>query len=163
MATIARTRPCKATVMVIDDRNTFFTRRQAIPDLKLHAGAVDFSFTHCPGMTRQPTTPFAHATWAGSSSSFWILPAITLALSLLVTALAYTAARAGATRNDEASLARLSDRVLSQIKARVDSANEAVYGARAHVITTERVTRASWSAYSAAALPSVGEGLVGLG
>ncbi len=147
-----------ATVMVIDDRGGSFTNSDPF-DLKLHACAVDCSFRHVPEMTSQspgpPVTP--------PSSRFWLLPALTLALSLLLTALAYSAASAGARRNDEANLERLSERVLSQIKTRVDAANEAVHGARAHVLTTEGITRESWAAYSAAVLPAVGEGIVGLG
>jgi CHASE1-domain containing sensor protein len=57
----------------------------------------------------------------------------------------------------------LSERVLGQLRTRIDAANQAIYGARAHLLTSDQVTRDSWAAYSAAALPAVGEGIVGLG
>ena len=109
------------------------------------------------------TSPFSVRTRLAGPGLVWPLPLVTLVLSLGLTGLAYRVAAAGATRNDEARLERLSDRVVSQLRSRVDSANEALYAARAHLLTTERVTGTSWAEYAASALPAVGEGLVGLG
>ncbi|MEQ1760214.1 MAG: CHASE domain-containing protein [Vicinamibacterales bacterium] len=114
-------------------------------------------------MNHQPLMTSVRATWAAPSAKVWVWPAAALAVSLVLTWLAYSAAKQGALRNDEARLARLSDRVVGQLRARVDSANEAVHGARAHVLAAEQVTGSAWSTYTAAVLPSVDKGLVGLG
>ncbi len=114
-------------------------------------------------MTQQPLTSTIRSSWAGPSARLWMLPVLVGTVLLTVTAVAYKATSDDAVRNEEARLFRLSERVLTQLKARVDSANEAVHGARAHLLTTGQVTHDSWTTYAAHVLPSVGPGIVGIG
>ena len=97
------------------------------------------------------------------SAWLWALPALTLVLTLSLTAFAVRLARDGATRSEQARLERLSDRVLGALRQRFDSASQAVHGARGYFTTAPLSTPADWAAYTTAALPAVGPGLVGLG
>src|SRR5262245_13125213 len=88
------------------------------------------------------------ATGAAPGFRFWLAPVAVLVVSLVLTAFIHQAYRLGAARNDEARLARLGERVLAQLRGRVASANQALYGARAHVLNTGDLSRDSWAAYA---------------
>ncbi len=113
-------------------------------------------------MTRPSTSP-SRALTDGAAARLWLLPALTLALSLGLTTFAYRTAASGARQNDEVRLARLSDRILGAIRSRLDSANEAVHATRAHVVSGGDLSPSAWATYVSATLPAISDGLVGLG
>jgi signal transduction histidine kinase/CheY-like chemotaxis protein len=107
-------------------------------------------------------TPFCNR-GALDGSRRCALPALTLVLSLAATLLAYRGFEAAARRADAARLERLSERVLTEMAARMTAADRVLHGARAHIGTTGHITRATWAAYVAALQPSLPQGIVGLG
>ncbi len=93
----------------------------------------------------------------------WALPALTLVVCLGLTAGLYTVARAGARQSEEARLERLSDRVVTTLRSRFDSARQAIFATRGHLVTGGGMSRTLWAEYSDMTAPSVSDGLVGLG
>ena len=90
-------------------------------------------------------------------------PAIVLIGGLLGTALAWWLVRAEVRSADQARFDRQSERLVTVLRARFNATAQAVYAARALVLTNERVTRPMWAAYVGATGRFFERGVVGLG
>ena len=91
------------------------------------------------------------------------IPAIVLIGGLLGTALAWWLVRAEVRSADQARFDRQSERLVTVLRARFNATAQAVYAARALVLTNERVTRPMWAAYVGATGRFFERGVVGLG
>ena len=68
-----------------------------------------------------------------------------------------------ATREQDAQLARLSERVLAMLRSRVDSASQAVHAARGHLAADGPRTLGAWKTFTDSEMAAVDRGVVGLG
>ncbi len=93
----------------------------------------------------------------------WRLPAFTLLLSLLLTALAWQVVSRQVQQAEASRFERLTERVMATVSGRFASATQAVHSARALLVASEDVSREEWAAYVRATSPFFNEGVVGLG
>ncbi len=93
----------------------------------------------------------------------WGLPALTLAMTLALTALGYQVAKTDVARSEDARLARLSERVVGALQQRFESARQAVHSARGYVLASPLGTMGDWTTFADSALSASDRGVVGLG
>jgi PAS domain S-box-containing protein len=104
------------------------------------------------GQTLNPATPKSRA-----------LPWLVLAAGLLLSALIWLSVRAELKRQDLVRFARLQERLLTTLEGRLHSAEQALYGGRALVESTGKLSHAQWARYVESVLPFSERDVVGLG
>ena len=86
----------------------------------------------------------------------WVLPVLTLVFSLALTAGAYRLGTDSVAREQDAQLARLSERVLAMLRSRVDSASQAVHAARGHLAADGPRTLGAWKTFTDSEMAEIG-------
>ncbi len=92
-----------------------------------------------------------------------VLPWLVLVTGLLVTLVVWRSMLAERDQQQMARFARVRDRVVDALLARFAAAEQALYGGRTLVESTEEVTTERWAHYVNSVLPFFDQGVVGLG
>ena len=93
----------------------------------------------------------------------WRPAATALVVSLILTTIAWRIVDWQVDRAEAGLFQQRTDRVLTTVRARFDSAKQAVYAARALLAATDDTTSADWLRYVDSVAPFLTEGVVGLG
>jgi PAS domain S-box-containing protein len=91
------------------------------------------------------------------------LPWIILLLSLGLSAAVWFSARVELKRQDAVRFERLEERMLAAIEGRFQAAEQAIYGGRALVESTDELSETQWARYVNSVWPFFDRGVVGLG
>ena len=89
----------------------------------------------------------------------WLVLGVTLALTLM----GWWQVRQQVERAEHARFDRLSERVVTNLRSRIDSAAQTVSGARALIEASDNVSRQEWATYAASTRGYTESGVVGLG
>ncbi len=92
-----------------------------------------------------------------------VLPWLVLVTGLLVTLVVWRSMLAERDQQQQARFGRVRDRVVDALMARFAAAEQALYGGRTLVESTEEVTSERWAHYVGSVLPFFDKGVVGLG
>ncbi len=93
----------------------------------------------------------------------WRVAGVILAVSLLLTLVAWQAVSRQVERAESAAFHQRTDRVLTTMRGRFASAKQAVYSARALLTARQTATPGDWAAFVESVDPFLNEGVVGLG
>ncbi|MBI3886245.1 MAG: CHASE domain-containing protein [Opitutae bacterium] len=90
-------------------------------------------------------------------------PGLVLGAGLVATALAWWLVRAEVLHSDRLRFDRHSERVLTALRSRLNTAAHAVHGARGFMVASDDITRQDWATYVSSVSGFFSPGMVGLG
>src|SRR5688572_29715227 len=102
-------------------------------------------------------------TTARRSAKSRALPALVLAVGLILSVAIWLFVRSEVRRQDAVRFERLKERMLDGIEARFQAARQALYGGRAFVESTGDVSQSEWAGYVSSVWQFFDRGVVGLG